>query len=105
EADIEGKIDALHKVTREAVVSVFAQAEQEDDLLPLLAKIAAPTLVIRADPALGTILDDAAWEQVQQYLPAYSRAVQINGATHNEHRGKFNEFMQVVNNFLSQESR
>ncbi|MFL5702880.1 MAG: alpha/beta fold hydrolase [Ktedonobacteraceae bacterium] len=105
EADIEGKIDALHKVTREAVVSVFAQAEQEDDLLPLLAKIAAPTLLIRADPALGTILDDAAWEQAQQYLPAYSRAVQINGATHNVHRGKFNEFMQVVNNFLSQESR
>jgi N-formylmaleamate deformylase len=105
EADIEGKIDALHKVTREAVVSVFAQAEQEDDLLPLLAKIAAPTLVIRADPALGTILDDAAWEQAQQYLPAYSRAVQINGATHNVHRSKFNEFMQVVNNFLSQESR
>jgi pimeloyl-ACP methyl ester carboxylesterase len=105
EADIEGKIDALHKVTREAVVSVFAQAEQEDDLLPLLAKIAAPTLIIRADPALGTILDDAAWEQAQQYLPAYSHAVQINGATHNVHRSKFNEFMQVVNNFLSQESR
>ncbi|MFL5660308.1 MAG: alpha/beta fold hydrolase [Ktedonobacteraceae bacterium] len=105
EADIEGKIDALHKVTREAVVSVFAQAEQEDDLLPLLAKIAAPTLLIRADPALGTILDDAAWEQAQQYLPAYSYAVQINGATHNVHRSKFNEFMQVVNNFLSQESR
>jgi N-formylmaleamate deformylase len=105
EADIEGKIDALHKVTREAVVSVFAQAEQEDDLLPLLAKIAAPTLVIRADPALGTILNDAAWEQAQQYLQPHSCAVQINGATHNVHRSKFNEFMQVVNNFLSQESR
>lgn len=104
-ADIEGKIDALHKVTREAVVSVFAQAEQAGDLLPLLAKIAAPTLLIRADAALGTILDDAAWEQAKQYLPPYSRAVQVNGATHNVHRSKFNEFMQVVNDFLSQEIR
>jgi len=43
----------------------------------------------------------AAWEQAKQYLPAHSRAVQINGATHNVHRGKFNAFMQVVKDFLS----
>ena len=103
EADIEGKIDALHKVTREAVVSVFSDAGQAGDLLPLLAKIAVPTLLIRADAALGTLLDNAAWERAKQYLPAHGRAVQIDGATHNVHRGKFDEFMQVVNDFLSQE--
>ena len=101
EADIEGKIDALHKVSREAVVSVFSDVGT-GDLLPLLAKIAAPTLLIRADAALGTTLDETAWERAKQYLSAHSRAVQINGATHNVHRGKFNEFMQVVNDFLSQ---
>jgi N-formylmaleamate deformylase len=105
EADIEGKIDALHKVTREAVVSVFSEAGRAGDLLPLLAKIAVPTLLIRADSALGTTLDDAAWEQAKQYLPEHSRAVQITGATHNVHRSKFNEFMQAVNNFPSQEQR
>src|SRR2546421_7763253 len=47
-ADIEGKIDALQKVTREAVISVFTEAGQAGDLLPLLAKIAVPTLLIRA---------------------------------------------------------
>ncbi len=103
EADIEGKIDALHKVTREAVVSVFSEAGQAGDLLPLLANIAVPTLLIRADPTLGTTLDDAAWEQAKQYLPAQSHTVQIDGATHNVHRSKFNEFMQVVNDFLSRE--
>jgi pimeloyl-ACP methyl ester carboxylesterase len=61
EADIEGKIDALHKVTREAVISVFSEAGQAGDLLPLLAKIVTPTLLIRADPALGTTLDETAW--------------------------------------------
>src|SRR5260370_26536596 len=59
EADIEGKIDALHKVSREAVVNVFAEAGQADDLPPLLAQIAAPTLLVRAYPALGSLLHDA----------------------------------------------
>lgn len=49
-ADIEGKIDALQKVTREAVISVFADAGLEGDILPLLARIATPTLLIRAAP-------------------------------------------------------
>ncbi len=100
EADIEGKIDALHKVTREAVVSVFCEAGQTGNLLPLLANITAPTLLIRADPALSSTLDDAAWEQAKQYLPAHSRAVQIKGAAHNIHRSKFDEFVRVVNEFL-----
>jgi pimeloyl-ACP methyl ester carboxylesterase len=102
EADIEGKIEALHKVTREAVISVFAEAGKEGDQLPLLANISAPTLLIRADASLGTTLDEAAWKQAKQYLSANSRAVQINGATHNVHRSKFDEFMQAVNDFLSQ---
>jgi pimeloyl-ACP methyl ester carboxylesterase len=102
EADIEGKIEALHKVSREAVVSVFSEAGQAGELLPLLASISAPTLLMRADPALGTTLDEAAWEVARQLLPPGSRAVQINGATHNIHRGTFRAFMQVVNDFLSQ---
>ncbi len=100
EADIDGKIEALQDVTHEAVVSVFAQAEQSGDLLLLLAKIAAPTLLIRADPELGTTLDEAAWDRAREYLPAGSRAVQINGATHNIHRSTFDMFMNVVEAFL-----
>ena len=103
EVDVDGKIEALHKVTREAVISVFSEAGEEGDLLPLLAHIAAPTLLMRADSSLGTTLDEAAWEQAKQYLPANSSAVQINGASHNIHRSKFDDFMQALNNFLSQE--
>ncbi len=100
EADIEGKIDALQDVTREAVVSVFAEAEQTNDLLPFLAKIVAPTLLIRADPGLGSTLDDAAWIRAKQYLPTHSYAVQIDGATHNIHRSTFDAFMNAVQGFL-----
>jgi len=102
EADIEGKIEALHKVTREAVISVFSEAGEEGDLLPLLAHIAAPTLLLRADASLGTTLDEAAWEQAKRYLPTNSRAAQINGASHNIHRSKFVDFMQALNDFLRQ---
>jgi pimeloyl-ACP methyl ester carboxylesterase len=103
EADIEGKIEALQQVSRTAVLSVFAEAGQTGSLLPLLARIEVPTLLMRADAALGTTLDDAAWARAQQYLPAQSRTVQINGATHNIHRSRFTAFMQVVNDFLAQQ--
>lgn len=99
--DIEGKIDALHKVTREAVISVFAEAGQSGEILPLLARISAPTLLMRADLALGTTLDEAVWDEAQRLLRPGSRAVQIDGATHNIHRSKFDAFMQAVNEFLS----
>lgn len=100
EEDIEGKIDALHKLSREAVASVFYDATQDGEILPLLARITSPTLLIRADAALGTTLNEAAWEEAKRLLPANSRAVQIDGATHNIHRSKFEAFMQVVNEFL-----
>lgn len=100
EADIDGQIDGLHKVTREAISSIFAEATPSGSVLPLLAKISAPTLLIRADATLGTTLDAAAWEQAKRYLPARSQAVQIGGATHNIHRNKFDAFMLAVNKFL-----
>ncbi|GHO99037.1 hypothetical protein KSF_090850 [Reticulibacter mediterranei] len=86
-------------MTRETLVSIFAEATPSGSVLPLLAKIAAPTLLIRADPALGTTLDDTAWEQAKLYLSTRSQAVQLDGATHNIHRSKFDEFMQTANNF------
>lgn len=100
EADIEGKIEALQQVTREAVESIFKEAGQIGEVLPLLARIQSPTLLIRADATLGTILNEADWEQAQHYLTAKSRAVEIKGATHNVHRSRFTNFMQAVDEFL-----
>ena len=100
EADIEGKLDALSKVSREGVISVFEQAGQMGNLLPLLARLTAPTLLLRADPDDGTTLPGPLWDEAQSYLPAHSKAVQIDGATHNIHRHKFDAFMQAVNDFL-----
>lgn len=98
--DIDAKIDASSKVSYEAVVSVFDQAGKEGELLPLLSRLKVPTLLIRADPAQGTTLDDQAWAEAQRLLPAGNVAVQIPGATHNIHRNKFTAFMQTIDTFL-----
>jgi pimeloyl-ACP methyl ester carboxylesterase len=102
EADIEGKIEALQQVTRTAVLSVFKEAGEAGDILPLLARIAAPTLLMRADANLGTTMDDAAWARAQGYLTGHSRGVEIPGATHNIHRSRFDTFMEAVNGFLTE---
>jgi len=101
DADIEGKIDALHHVTKGAVISIFSQAGEVGPVLPLLAKIVTPTLLIRADPHL-TVIDNVSWEQAKQSLPIQSRATEIEGASHNIHRSTFDAFMRVVNAFLEQ---
>ncbi|MBO0796605.1 MAG: alpha/beta hydrolase [Ktedonobacteraceae bacterium] len=104
EADIEGKIDALKHVSREAVVNVFAEATPLGSILPLLAQLASTTLLVRADPNLGTTLPEDAWEQARRALPSHSLAVQIDGATHNIHRSQFDAFMQAVNHFLGSDT-
>ncbi len=101
EADIEGRIEALQQVTHIAVVSAFAEAGQAGDILPMLARIAAPTLLMRADAALGTTMDEADWARAQSYLRSGSRGVEVPGATHTIHRSSFDAFMQIVNDFLS----
>jgi pimeloyl-ACP methyl ester carboxylesterase len=101
EADIEAKIDALSKVSREAVISVFEQGTQMGNMLPLLSRLTAPTLLLRADPNNGSIIPDFAWDDAQKYLPSHSKALQIDEATHNIHRNKFDAFMQVINDFLN----
>lgn len=100
EADVEGKIEALQQVSREAIVSVFADNLQMDNFLPLLTKINAPTLLIRADPN-SSIIPESAWDEAKRYLTTPNAAVQIDQSTHNIHRGSFTAFMQVVNDFLA----
>jgi pimeloyl-ACP methyl ester carboxylesterase len=100
EEDIEGKLEAVNKMSPEAIISVFREVGQLGNLLPLLAQLPAPTLLLRADPDLGTTLPGATWDEARGYLPSHSQAVQIDGATHNMHRNKFAAFMQAVNAFL-----
>ena len=102
EADIEGKLDAMQKVSREAVKNIFIESATMGNIIHLLANIATPTLLIRADPSLNSTVNAKNWEKARDYLSAPNRAVQIDGAPHNIHRSNFDDFMQVVNDFLRQ---
>jgi pimeloyl-ACP methyl ester carboxylesterase len=99
-ADVESRAISLQKVSRETVVKVFAEASDDCEMLPFLHDIQVPTLLIGADPAVESILDADAWELAQRNLPVGSRAVRIDTADHDVHRGTYTEFMQAVNDFL-----
>ncbi len=69
-------------------------------LLPLLARLKVPALVLRGNPQRGGVLNDKDWQLVQQYLPEDSIAYELAGSGHEVHRGDYPTFMRQVENFL-----
>lgn len=102
EAEIEGRIAGFRDVAPEAITGILSDVELLDSLFPLLAAITAPTLLLRSDPARGSILDAAAWEEARGYLSANSQALQIAGATHTIHWSAFDAWMRSVQAFLEE---
>ena len=73
------------------------------DFPALLGRIAAsgpPTLVLRADPALGGALGDAGRDQLLAALPG-ARLVEFPGAGHLIHAERPDEFVAAVEGFLT----
>jgi N-formylmaleamate deformylase len=100
EDQIERRIAALRDVIPEAIRSINEQWGKTGELVPLLAQIPAPTLLMRADAMLGSTLDDILWKQARQYLPAQSRAIEMKGANHSIHWSQFDAFMQHLSAFI-----
>lgn len=98
--DVEGKLVALEQVSKETVVNIFKEVNPAGNLIPLLSRITAPTLLLGADPDNGSTLNVKAWEEARQALPANGRAVRIDGAPHGIHRSCFAAFMRAVDEFL-----
>ena len=69
-------------------------------LLPLLARLKVPALVLRGNPQRGGILNDRDWQLVQQYLPQHSIAYKLANSGHEVHRGDYPTFMRLVERFL-----
>jgi Predicted hydrolases or acyltransferases (alpha/beta hydrolase superfamily) len=102
EEDVAGKIEALQKVSREAVINIYQEVNQAGSLLPLLAQLSAPTLLLRADPRQDySTFSDADWQLAREMLQPPHRTLQIAGASHSMHRSRFAAFMQAVNEFVS----
>jgi hypothetical protein len=73
-------------------------------LLPLLARLKVPALVLRGNPQRGGILNDEDWQIVQQYLPEHSIAHELATSGHEGHRSDYPTFMRLVEKFLRLEN-
>ena len=98
EQDVAGKVDAAVKGSRDAVSAVFAE-NADWDLVDEFAAVQCPTLLVRAEVALGGLVNPAA-VAVAQANP-HIRVVTIAGADHNIHRVTFEAFMAEAEPFLN----
>ena len=68
----------------------------------MLGRIAAPALVLRADPAVGGALDDAGRDVLAAALPpARLRLVDFPGTGHLIHAERPDRFVEAVEAFLA----
>ncbi|MFJ5114661.1 alpha/beta fold hydrolase [Streptomyces sp. NPDC088551] len=95
----------LHHTTPAAVRGVFADGARQGDLLPLLAAVSVPVLLLRSDPAVRSGIDTAAWRQARHHLPPDGRMTQIAGADHDIHRTHPGEFLAAVEEFTRARDR
>ncbi|RDI50742.1 alpha/beta fold hydrolase [Nocardia mexicana] len=98
--DLDTFIYGLTQVDSTTVRAVSAEGASQGPLLPLLAELTVPTLLLRADPRQLTILNDTDWVRARDLLPVRAGAVQIADAAHDIHRTAFDEFVRAVEEFL-----
>jgi len=98
EEDIQGKIDAAVKTSRASVQAVFDENTGFDATDSLL-QVRVPTLMVRAEVALGGIVGEPVLERLRENPRI--QVVTIQRADHNIHRGEFDAFMAVVEPFLA----
>ncbi len=66
-----------------------------------LSNMTCPALLIKADPDKGALVTDETAKALQEIAPQLQVA-HINNAGHSIHRDQFDNYMQVVRDFLSQ---
>jgi N-formylmaleamate deformylase len=81
-------------------LSIVNDGGKAGPLLPLLARLEIPALVLRGNPQRGSIVSDEDWELVQQYLPVQATAHEIANSGHEVHRGDYPSFMRLAADFL-----
>ncbi|MFJ4686719.1 alpha/beta fold hydrolase [Streptomyces sp. NPDC088789] len=89
----------LHHTTPTAVRGLIADGADQGDLLPLLAAVPVPVLLLRSDPAVRSELDTAAWRQARHHLRPDGRMTQIADADHDIHRTHPEQFLAAVEEF------
>ncbi|MDQ1005523.1 acyl transferase domain-containing protein [Streptomyces sp. V4I23] len=95
-ADRESLVEGWRQASRVNATRIVDDGSLSGPLLPLIANVAAPTLLLRADPRCGGMLADSEWAQAQSFLPTGSTAINMAEASHEIHRSRFDDFMAAV---------
>lgn len=96
---LSDRIEELRATDSGLLVRVGADIS-ERSLLPLLAELDCPVLLLLADKSLSGVFDDEALERARPLLPAGSRAVRVPGAPHVVHRAAPSRTALEIDTFL-----
>lgn len=99
-ADRESLLDNASGADVAVYLSAIDDGAGAGPLLPLLARLTVPTLVLRGSRQRGSILTDADWQLARRYLPEHCRSHELVDSGHEVHRGDYPTFMRLVGNFL-----
>src|SRR5262249_4028352 len=97
--DIESQIAGFKQTSSSILQSLMVDGATTGPLLPLLSRLTTPTLLLRADPKIATLLEDKDWEKAQRMLSNSGTALQIKGSAYNIHRSRLDLFLRVVEYF------
>ncbi|MEV6121149.1 alpha/beta fold hydrolase [Streptomyces sp. NPDC052077] len=82
-ADLDAMAWGLQEADPSLVRRLCEDGARSGDLLPLLRRVAAPLLLMRADPRRDGVLDGAAWARARAHLPARAITAEPVGVSHN----------------------
>ncbi len=92
-------IDSKRRVSKDFTTALSVGLDMFRDPFVALAKVQAPTLLIRGDRERGAIVGDAAEARAREVLPDIEVA-HIDGATHDVRRCGFDAYLTAVQDFL-----
>jgi pimeloyl-ACP methyl ester carboxylesterase len=100
-ADVASLADGLGSADPDVVRALVRDGAATGPLLPLLASVTAPVLLLRAAPTVGGLLSDADWERARRLLPLGSTALDLPETPHEIHRASFDRFVAAVRDFAT----
>ncbi len=92
-------IESKRRVSKDFTTALAGGLDVFSDPYTALAKVQAPTLLIRGDRELGAIVGDAAEARAREVLPRIEVA-HIDGASHDVRRSDYAAYMTAVTGFL-----
>jgi pimeloyl-ACP methyl ester carboxylesterase/acyl carrier protein len=99
--DRESFVAGLRQANPVIAASLVEDGARSGPLLPLLARLTTPVLLLRADPQLDGVLSDADWSLACRLLLDGGTAVNLPGAAHEIHRSRFDEYLAAIRTFTS----